>query len=196
MSAVQRALLPRLGPLLVLLYCCSPVRWVVWGLQRREDKGIFFGAGGTRVGGGVARTSPPPPFLYVPTEGESCLREEKREEGVWSPLFSNCVFMSPLTVSVPQHFTMEAIVCLGEKAWVFCFNHFSKSYVWHAGGSALPVVGGRLVLCAHFPASLLASVLSALCVVPLEVLVYCLFTPVEILSDAAATLWIIFVVYS
>lgn len=58
------------------------------------------------------------------------------------------------------------------------------------------MVGGRLVLCAHFPASLLASVLSALCVVPLEVPVYCLFTPVESLSDEAATLWIIFVVYS
>lgn len=72
------------------------------------------------------------PLVYVPTEGESCPwpgREGEREEGEYRPLFSNCVSMSPLTVSVPQHFTMEAIVCLGEKAWVFCFNHFWKSYV-------------------------------------------------------------------
>lgn len=53
-------------------------------------------------------------------------RKEREEGGEYGPLFSNCVFMSPLTVSVPQHFTMEAIVCLGEKAWVFCFNHFLK----------------------------------------------------------------------
>lgn len=93
------------------------------------------------------------------------LSGEKERRGIVAHCFQTVSLFPPLTVSVPQHSTIEAIVCLGEKAWVFCFNHFSKSCVWHGGGSALPVVGGRLVLCAHFPASMLASVPSALCVI-------------------------------
>lgn len=93
MSAVQRALLPRLGPLLVLLYCCSPVRWVVWGLQRREDKGIFFGAGGTRVGGGVARTPPLP--LCPNWRRKLSERREKRGGGMKPTVFKLCLYVSP-----------------------------------------------------------------------------------------------------
>lgn len=43
---------------------------------------------------------------------------------MWPTVFK--LSLSPLTVSVPQPFTMEAIVCLGEKAWAFCFDHFLK----------------------------------------------------------------------
>lgn len=82
-------------------------------------------------------------------------------EGKYSPVFSNCVFMSLRTVSVPQHFTMGAIVCLGEKAWVFCFSHFWKSYVWHSGGLALPAVGGQA--CSLCPFLCLSCPLCPLC---------------------------------
>lgn len=72
--------------------------------------------------------------FYVLTEGESCLarRERERRRRECGPLFSNCLYVS-LTASVPRPSTMEAIVCLQEKAWVFfffgCFDHFSKSNV-------------------------------------------------------------------
>lgn len=160
--------------------CLSPMAWApcwcsntvaAWSVELcevfndRKTKAYFLNGG---LQSGRQCCEPPPPPVCDPTEGESCPWpwEERKRGGGCGPLFSNCVFMSPPTVSVPQRFTMESIVCLGERAWVFCFNHFLKSHVWHGGGLALPVVGGRpVVLCAHFPASLLASVLSALCVV-------------------------------
>lgn len=75
--------------------------------------------------GGAAGLRAPP--VSIPTEGESCLwpgEERATEEEGDCPLFSNCVFMSPLTVSVPRRFTMEAIVCSGEKSVGILFQSF------------------------------------------------------------------------
>lgn len=103
------------------------------------------------MGGSVACSLlTPPPYMPQLKEKVVCSLENRERErrGGCDPLFLNCVFMSPLTVSVPQYFTMEAIVCFGEKAWVFCFNHLLKSYVWQGGGPAPPLLGDRLALCA------------------------------------------------
>lgn len=45
------------------------------------------------------------------------------------------VFTSPLTASVPRPSTMEAIVCLEEKAWVFFFvSIISRSLMFDMAG--------------------------------------------------------------
>lgn len=128
MSAVQRAFLSWLRPPVGALILLQPgllscVRSVTTGRQRH-----IFQSGGLQSGWQCCVRAPP--SMSQLKEKVVCgLERRERKEGGCGPLFSNCVFMSPLTVSVPQYFTMEAIVCLGEKAWVFCFNHFLKSYV-------------------------------------------------------------------
>ena len=163
-----------LGPLLVLHNRCSLVSRVVFGAVTVEkQKHIFMSRGCSKVGQSVMC----PLSMSQLRETVVCsLQRSALEE---THCFLNCVFMSPLTVSVPWHFTMEAIVCLVEKAWAFCFNHFWKSYVWHGGGLTLPVVEGRLVLCAHFSASPRTFVLSGLCVIFLNAVIHHVLTPVE-----------------
>lgn len=96
------------GPLLVLLQP-GPLS-CVRSIKTEKQRYIFLSRGLQQ--------------LFFLTKGDLERRErEERECGFQT------VSMSPLTVSVPQLFTMEAIVCLGEKAWVFCFNHFWKSNV-------------------------------------------------------------------
>lgn len=130
--------------------CSSPA---VRGRQWQKDKGIFLRAGGTHF------VSPPPlpsttATFYVLTEGESCLarRERERRRRECGPLFSNCLYVSPDCECATAFHNGGHCLFGGESVGIFfCFDHFSKSNVWHGGGSALPVVGGGLVFCARSP---------------------------------------------
>lgn len=116
----------------------------------------------------------------VQTEGESCLQPQKRR-GETCPLFLNCVFISPLTVG--SHGLSQRrllFVWWGESMGILFQSFLEVLCLTWWGLSTLPVAGSSLVPCVHFPASALASVLSALCVDFWMLRVYSVFTPVEV----------------
>lgn len=83
----------------------------------KKTKGIFFRAGAPEWAGAL------PGLVNVPSE---------RERG--EP-FSNCVFMSPLAVSVPQHSTMAPLFVWGRE------RGYSVSII--SGSLMFDVVGAK-----------------------------------------------------
>lgn len=87
-----------------------------------------------------------------------------------SPLFLKCLCVTPDCDCSITLYNEVHCLCGEEKVWAFCFDHVGKSYIWHGGKLALPIVGGELFLLYRLP-NMLVFVRSGLCAVSLSGLI-------------------------